>query len=115
MARQRVRQAVRKAAFAIERRQVGEADVVAVGVRNVALELAPLAKAGSLYWLAPTQYVAEQMAPRVCEQYNLALERRDDVASYLMVAMQEFITALVGELDLEHFEAWVAAQNAQSG
>lgn len=111
--RQRVRAAVRKAAertLAVER---SEAQEVAGGVLAVAQEIAPLVKPGSLYWTAPFQYVCEQMAPRVCAAHGLAGERREDVATYLLAGMNEYVVALVGEFNREHFEAWIAAADTQ--
>lgn len=120
MARRRIRAAQRKAEEMVTRlarertQREHEPAVIADGVRAVAEEIAPMVKPGSLYWTAPFQYVIEQMAPRVCVAHGLDPERVDDVAGYLLAALNEFAVALVGEFDLEHFEAWTAAAGSPS-
>lgn len=113
MARTRVRAVARKAALLASKQQLTEADVVAVGVRAVAREIAPLVKPGALYWTAPLQYVVEQMAPRVCAEHGVDASRAGDVAGYLLAGMNEYIVALVGEFDIGQFEAWTAAAERQ--
>lgn len=109
MARARVRAATRKLAERQAAKHFDEADQVAVGVRAVCKQIAPMVVAGSLYWTGPVQYVAEQMAVRVCAQYRLPPERHGDVAGYLLAAINEYIVGVVGGFDVEHFEAWTAA------
>jgi len=119
VARSRVRAAARKALQRQAARQATEvltrpderADLVAAGVRSTAVLIADLVVPGSLWWVAPLQFVCEQMSVRVCHQHGLPPERRDDVATYLMAALQEYVHALAGEFDPEHFEAWIAAES----
>lgn len=119
MARNRVRAAARKAAAAavetLRAENLDEVEEVVLGVRQTALQVQPFVKAGSLYWTAPLQYVIEQMAPRVCKAHNVPIERVEDVAAYLLSAMNEYVVALVGEFDVEHFEGWTAALERQEG
>ena len=102
MSRRRTRAAERKDA----RDETAE---IAAGVRAVAREIAPIVESGALYWRAPLQFVAEQMSGRVCRQHGLAEGRADDVAAYLLAGLNEYVVALAGEFDAEHFEAWTAA------
>lgn len=115
MARRRISAAKRKAAVILLKDSASEADMIAAGVRLVAGEIAPLVKQGALYWTAPLQYVVEQMAPRVCREHGLELDRVEDVAGYLNAAFQEYVVALVGEFDVDHFEVWTAAMKVQEG
>lgn len=106
MARTRVSAAARK-------RRAEEEHRIASGVYAVAKEIAPLVREGSLYWAAPLQYITEQMAPRVCAEHGVPLTNVDNVAGYLLAALNEYVVALVGEFDVAHFEQWIAAQDAQ--
>jgi hypothetical protein len=110
--RPRLQAAARKLAASMEAQRADEADVVAVGVRATAKEIMAVIEPGSLYWRAPLQYVCEQMAPRVAKQYGLPDDALDELRAYLMAGLQEYMVALVGEFDREHFEAWSAAMIA---
>jgi len=112
MARTRLPAAARKLAIAVTQQQLDEADTVAVGVRAVAKEIAAQIEPGALYWRAPIQYVCEQAAPRVAGKFDVPDAKLDELRAYLMAGMQEYIVALVGEFDREHFEAWSAAMLA---
>lgn len=96
----------------MEEQRLDEADVVAVGVRATAKEIVADVEPGALYWRAPLQYVCEQAAPRVAKQYEIPEEAIDELRAYLMAGMQEYLIALMGEFDREHFEAWAAAMLA---
>lgn len=113
MARSRVRQAVRKAAARALAQPPTEAREIAAGVFHVAEAIAPLVKPGALYWSAPIQYVCEQMAARVVRAHGLEPAELENVAGYLTAGVNEYIVALVGEFDNEHFRAWIAAQDQQ--
>lgn len=110
--RRRIAAAARKIAAAAEDAHIGEADQVALGVRAVAKEIAGVVEPGALYWRAPLQYVCEQAAPRVAKEFGLPDDARDELSAYLMSGMQEFLVALMGEFDRDHFAAWVAAMLA---
>lgn len=119
MARKRVRAAARKLAAltaaqeGLERRVPvsGRAavDEIAAGVRRTGLAIVDLAQPGALWWLAPLQYIAEQMSVRVCASHDLDPGERDDVAAYLLAGLQEFVHALAADFDPVHFRAWTAA------
>lgn len=85
--------------------------VIGDGVRLVAEQIEEVADPRLLAVIAPLQFVAETSAVGVCRQHGVPLERFEDVAAYLLAALQEYVVALVGEFDVEHFEAWIAAQN----
>lgn len=110
--RPRLQAAARKLAAKMETQHTDEADVVAVGVRAVAKEIMDQIEPGALYWRAPIQYVCEQAAPRVAGKFDVPDAKLDELRAYLMAGMQEYIVALVGEFDREHFEAWSAAMLA---
>lgn len=112
MARTRLQAAARKLAATMELERRDEADVVADGVRAVAREIASQVEPGSLYWRAPFQYTVEQMAPRIVAEHKLPEEAIDTVAAYVLAAFNEYVIALVGEFDQEHFAAWSAAMIA---
>lgn len=119
MAKQRARVAVRKAveratvAAREQQRSVYEPNVIAEGVRAVAVHLEPIVTPGALYWAAPFRFVIEQMAPRVCGHYGLPAERAQDVGEYLLAAFNDFVVSIVEGFDREHFEAWITAQSRQ--
>lgn len=115
MARPRAKAAVRKAAArALETaRASSEPNVIAEGVRSLAVDLEPHTTPGALYWTAPMAYIAEQAAPRICRMAELPAERVDDVAAYMHAALNEYVVALVDGFDSQHFEAWIAAQKLQ--
>lgn len=115
MARSRIPAAARKLAVALERRQLDEADTVAVGVRAVAKEIAAQIEPGALYWRAPLQYICEQAAPRVAKEYGIPDAKLDELRAYLLAGLNEYWVTLVGELDRTHFEAWIAAMIAAEG
>lgn len=121
MARERIRAAQRKAER-VRQLVIGDGgelsatDVVAVGVRQVARDIAGEVPEGALWWRAPLQFVAEQMAVRVCKARRIPEGRRDDMAAYLLSGVSEFVVALASDFDEEHFEAWTAAAKlAESG
>jgi hypothetical protein len=80
-------------------------------VYGTAVLIADLVVPGSLFWVAPLQYVTEQMGVRFCEQNNM-MDRVDEVQAYLMAGLQEYAVALVADFDMDHFEAWTAAAAA---
>lgn len=108
MARNRLRAAARKVG-------VGRSEEIAFGVLAVAREVSPHLDPGALYWVAPFTYVAEQMAPRVCAAHDVPPAQAEDVAAYLLAALNEYVVALVGEFDIEHYEAWTAAAALRDG
>lgn len=114
MARQRVRAVVRKAAAAVAREPAVDAQEIARGVFAVTRDIAPHVKPGALYWQGPLQFVCEQMAGRVVRQYGLPAAERENVAGYLLAGLNEYVVALVGEFDRDHFAAWIAAQDGRS-
>jgi hypothetical protein len=112
VARTRIQAAARKVAARLEAERADEADVVAVGVRATAKEIMGLVEPGALYWRAPLQYVIEQAAPRVATQYSVPADKLDELRAYLLSGLNEFVIALMGDFDREHFEAWSAAMIA---
>lgn len=110
--RPRLAAAARKLAASMEAERSDEADQVAAGVRAVAKEIVNLIEPGSLYWRAPFQYVAEQMAPRIAKQHELPAAKLDELRAYLLAGINEYVVTLAGEFDPEHFEAWSAAMIA---
>jgi AAA+ superfamily predicted ATPase len=112
LARPRLNAAARKLAGAIEQQRGDEADQVGAGVRAVAKEIVGEVEPGSLYWRAPLQYIAEQMAPRIVKHHELEGVALDDLRAYLLAGINEYVIALAGEFDREHFEAWIAAMIA---
>jgi hypothetical protein len=105
--------AARKIAAAADRAQVDEATKVGVGVRAVARQIVAEIEPGSLYWRAPLQYVCEQMAPRVAKQHGIPDAALDDLRAYLLAGLNEYVIALAGDFDGEHFRAWAAAMQAR--
>lgn len=83
-----------------------EADLVGVGVRAVAKEIVGEIEPGALYWRAPFQYVVEQAAPRIAKQFGVPEALMDELRAYLLAGLNEYLIALVGDLDVEHFENW---------
>jgi hypothetical protein len=109
VARKRVAAAHRKLLERAVARDRSIADQVADGVRAVGHTIGPHVMPGSLWWQAPLQYVAEQMAPRVCAARGVELGRQDEVAAYLLAGLNEYVVALADGFDVEHFELWTAA------
>jgi hypothetical protein len=109
---ERVRAASRKLAENAAAARMSDADRVGLGVRQVARDLASAVIDGTLWWMAPLTYVAEQAAPRVCRQHGIDPARAEDVAAYLLNGLSELLVAMVGEFDVEHFERAVAGDAA---
>lgn len=104
----KLRHAIRQA-MTTDDASASEAEQIGAAVSMVGAEIAAVVPRGSLYWMAPIQFVVEQMAPRVCRQHGVPLEQADNVAAYLMAGMNEYVVALASEFDVGHFEAWTAA------
>lgn len=111
--RKRMAAAARKLAAAAEGARAGEADTVGIGVRAVGRQIASEVEPGSLYWRAPLQYAAEQMAPRILKEHGLPDSALEDLRTYLLAALNEYVIALAGEFDAQHFAAWSAALRAR--
>lgn len=110
----RIRQAAKRAAAAaLVEVSADAAAEVAAGVLRVGRSIQANIPPGMLYWQAPFQFVAEEMALHVCRQYEIPIERRDEVAAYLLAGFHEYVVALVEGFDGEHFELWTAAQAAR--
>lgn len=107
MARERVRAAARKLEA---RARHDEARQIAAGVYGVAVLIRDEVPLGSLWFTAPCQFVAEQMAVRLADRHDIAGERVDDLAAYTLSGLQEYVVAFAGDFDMQHFEAWSAAE-----
>lgn len=105
--------AARKLAAKLEAQHADEADIVGVGVRSTAKQIAVEVEPGSLYWRAPLQYVAEQMAPRIAKEHAIPDGVLDELRAYLLAGFNEYVIALAGEFDPDHFGAWMAAMLAR--
>lgn len=113
---ERLRAAARKeAARALEAiASTGDqVEQVVAGVRVTAALIVDVVPPGSLWWSAPLQFIAEQASVRVCKHYEIPMDRVDDVAAYLLGGLQEYMHAMIGEFDMQHFETWVAALTAR--
>lgn len=107
--RKRMAAAARKIAARADGARIDEATAIGVGVRAVAREIVNEVEPGALYWRAPLQYVAEQMAPRVAKAHSVPDSHLDDLRAYLLAGLNEYVIALAGEFDAEHFARWVEA------
>lgn len=88
-----------------------EADHIGVRVGELAKQAAPAAAPGMLQYLAPLMFVAERATIGVLKLHKLPADRGEDVEQYLLAALQEYVVAVAGEFDVNHFEAWTAAQD----
>jgi hypothetical protein len=112
MARPKLQAAARKLAASLETERKDEADEIGAGVRTIAKEIVGDVEPGSLYWRAPLQYIAEQIGPRLAREHKLEDVNLDELRAYLLVGFNEYVVALAGEFDPEHFKAWTAAMIA---
>lgn len=106
MARRRVRQAVRKG-------DERAAQTIGQGVYTIARDLHGRQLPLPVYITAPLVYVCEMIAASLVKREPRLADRHDDVARYLMAALNEFAVALVETLDVEHFEEWIVAAERQ--
>lgn len=111
--RKRVAAAARKVAAAADGQRLDEADRIGIGVRDVVRQITPQIEPGSAYWRGPLQYVCEQMAPRVAKQHGIPDAALDDLRAYLLAGVNEYVIALAGDFDAEHFRAWSVALQAR--
>lgn len=107
--------AVREAVAAPPARTSERVESIVAGVRETLVEIEPVANAELLHITGPLHYVAEQATLGILRLRKLPRDRGDDVVSYVQAALQEYVVSLVGEFDVEHFEAWIAAQDDQTG